>query len=1717
MRARRILRFTFLGAAALVLAVACALAFPSGRAAIFRTAFASYLWTKGFHLDRIDVSIGHGVFDARDIRISQLGQPFFSSDEIRVTYGAADRALGIASVEVVRPRLIAQRMSDGSFDVSRLFGSGQSGGASQPIRAAVRIQDGSVDILNAYSPARPGRALALRHIELDAKVAQGSFSSARASLLVESAGKTSRASARYWENDVSKIAAARFDAPHTALAPVADLILSSSAFVVENGSADVALRAYAAGWAEKSGPQWHVIGGGSVLEGRVRTLPLSVPIRDIAGRFSVFDGTLEFFGLTARTAGVPMRAAGMVRLLPTAQLGLNVSASGDLSRVRSWLPFSSKLPLSGPVALAATIDGNPSSPHADVELHGRGPLRYARVPIRAFRTRAYYHDGHVALRDTAAIYAKASVYGQGDIDLTATPAAGQFIVSMRAPSATLPWVADFDSKGMTSARAALSGPLMRLGGSGFAATRGGEQRIRAEIAAGPDRLAVESIVQDLSGGELVASTSVDRTGDREIAGDAFANDFSTSTNGAAVALPGITATAAGIPRATAIVNGYASIRGTLDAPYGVVRLSARQVAYAGHDIGKVVVGVAGDGRDFQVQRLALSGPEARLEAAGNGRLISAPGGRSSIVGAIEGNAHANLSMLGVAGGLRGATDGTFDLAFDGESWLAAAKISGSHASVSGIPIQGLRAVVGRQGTTTTVYAASADVAGGRIDAQGSIPGSSRGSLAVTARGVDLATVRGPGFVLSRGVVVGIARVGGTAGAPSLSGAAALNGGLYAGASISGDVQAAYRRGTLTLRDGRVVAGNTVASLDGTIGALNSGDPSLALDVTIPEGDLAGLSAAFAPSSVPLTGIASARLRASGSLARPAIAGDLMSDVGTVRGVEFDDLHATFAAAPGAIDVRSGDVRFGSSRITMAGNIASNAVRLRAASPRIDLNDFNDFFDGKDVLEGHGALDVVLDSSHNRSDASGFIHLDDSRISGIPLGSLDARFRPEGAGATVAIRQRGALARSDVSISMTRDSGGHQLALANGSVRSLDLGMLASYVGAEDQDISGTGLADVRAAGRPGAYRADVAFRVDRGRIRRTDIREAAGDVSFNPQSIDVRALRLAIDGATLSASGILDRSGRVEGTAVADVNDLHALERFSQRPISMNGKVSAHVDASGTVAQPIVRARVSAGMGQIHHVAYDSISIDAAYDRGRVVASGGVQLADGHGALRASARVPLRLRPLGIGPNDGTVRLYGSAASVGIGALAPLMGAAVAADGLLDGRLFVAGTVGRPEVSGDVRVRGATVRSQFDAIPLTGLDADVAFARDTIDLRRAHASVGPGTLDAHGSVHIVPATALRPEPGLQYRLGAALHNAGVDVPNLMRGTVDARVGMTKSAAVPYLFGDVQFSDTSIPFASILALASSQNSGPAPGSAIPGLPPVRRDHIVVYGGSIFGGSDRDHVLRSDRAPMPQPAMPPIIPSRVGLGMKVTAAKNVRVTGLLNVAGSGSVDISGDTAAPRLNGTLTALRGRAGLLNTSFDLLDGWLTFKPKQGLLPTVSADAITHTDDADITISTYGRVDQLHTDMQSDPPMDRDAIVATLLRVPQLNSALASSQGQAQSAFGVSPRDLVSGVVAGQVLGALNIGLEQVFNLEEVDFGIDPLGRPTLELRKQISPRAYTLYRTTFTVTPAEALGIAYQVRRALRIELSQSQATPGILTSYAYPQTSIVVRMMFH
>ncbi len=1700
--------------AAFVAVIAAGFAVPATRGSVVRAALSLYLSTKGLRLDSADIEMGHGLLTARSVAISEAGQPFLSSDRVSVAYGAPDRELGISAIRIDRPHLTVRRAADGSYDVARLFGGGGGGnGSHAPLRASLAVTQGRVDVLNPFSPEKGGRAVALDDVALTATIDQGAISRGVASMRLLAGARSAPVTAGFMENDASRVGRASIALRDAALAPVVDLLVSSSAFAIQDGTADIAVHAYAAGWDPSAGPQWHVIGSGDIRDAVVRTLPLSVPIRGVRGPLAIFDGTLEFPGLRGAASGVPIAAAGFVELLPDQRLGLRVDASGPLARVRTWLPVTKELPLRGPIALAASLAGAPGQPHVDIELRGRS-LQYGAVPIDDLRTDFYYHDGHVAVRDTHARYGRAAIFGYGDIDLTASPVAGQFVTLLRTPSAGVPWVADVESKGITSASLVLSGPLMRLAGSGFGITSGGEQRIRAEAVASQNGLAVASIVQDHRGGELFANGALDRTGERPVNADIFARAYAVRLNGARVELSGMTRGAVGLPQASGALTGYASVRGTLAHLLGAVRVTGREVAVGGQPIGNVYVGAAGTGDAFKIARLAVDGPQARLESDGVARLVPRAGGRNDVAAALEGTAHVDAGASPLARFVRGRADAGFDALIDGGTWVASVDAMGPGATVMGTPVHGVRAVIGRSGQSVVVYGASADAAGGHIDALGTLPGAAAGDLALSARDVDAGALRAAGVPLTRGTVVALAQVSGTAQRPAVDAAAALEDATYAGHPLSGDAQAVYRAGAVQVRGGRIVAAGSVANVDGTIEGVNSPGATLALDASVPEADLGALGAAAGGVS-PVGGVASAQLHATGTIAQPVITGEVASDVGTLRGVTYTGMRAALTAGRGSIDIRSGGVTFGGSRVAVQGDIDTSGADLRVMSPHVDLNDFNDFFNGKDVLEGHGAVDVTISTHPAERATTGAFRLADAAVMDVPLGDVTGRLHPVGRDVGIAVRQRSAIADSSLDLVLSPRLPATSVR-ASGTVDRLDLGALSPYVGLEDQRIAGIARAQLHGSLSARDTRGDVAFVVDRASVRGRAVKTAAGEVAFSRAATTVRSLRLVVDGAEVRASGTLHRDRTIDAHAVANVTDLHALEQYSTRPISMYGSAVASVDARGPIAKPSVRAKLDAGRGAVENVAFDSVQADAALQRGNIIAHGGVNLSDGHGTLRFGATLPVQTTELRIGPNDRPISIDAAAGAFGVAALDPFLHQNAATRGTLDGSVAVRGTVGKPLLSGKLALRDVSVSSKYDRVPITGLNADLDFANDRVDVSRLHGVVGSGTIDFAGSAHVVPATAFRPSAGVQYAFHARLAHADVDVPDYLTGSVDGALGLTKSGAVPYLYGTVGFQNTTVPFASILALASGRSSGPQPGASFPGLPPLQPHHIVVYAGSVFG-DDLDHVLRPTPPPTPEPKTVALLPHAVALGLHVSAGKDVGVTGLLNVTGTGTLNVTGDTTAPQIAGTLTAVRGRAGFLSTQFDLLDGFLTFHPKEGLIPTVSADAITRTEDADITVSVYGRVDQLHTDLQSDPPMNQEAIVATLLRIPQLNSALASSQGVQQSSFGISPQNVVTGALAGQILGALNIGLERVFNLEEVTFGLDPLGHPTLELRKQVSPRSYTLYRTTFTVPPAQAFGIAYQVRRALQVEFTQSQTTPGALATYAVPQTSIQVKVTFH
>ncbi|HLJ84021.1 MAG TPA: translocation/assembly module TamB domain-containing protein, partial [Candidatus Eremiobacteraceae bacterium] len=1060
------------------------------------------------------------------------------------------------------------------------------------------------------------------------------------------------------------------------------------------------------------------------------------------------------------------------------------------------------------------------------------------------------------------------------------------------------------------------------------------------------------------------------------------------------------------------------------------------------------------------------------------------------------------------------------------AWLGDVKVSDVHARVAKkseeVSADGVAALIGGQ---VHIYGATARLAGGEVAVAGTLPSARAGDLDAYASHVDGAALAALGAPISSGTITAFAHLTGPLSAPHVALDGALTNGIVAGRAISGDGDFALAGGNLTIADARVSLDDTRGYLTGDVRGIGrvTNDASLHMRAAMPNVDLGSVATSVAGDNAPISGLGAADVLIGGTLGAPTMRGALSADIGALRGVPFDNLQADVSGSPSALDIQNGGVRFGSTRLAVAGSVAPSSVALHIESPHVQLDDFNDFFNGKDVLEGHGSLAVSVESAGDHVRASGGAQMRDVAIDGIPAGLVDVSLSNAGAATLATIGQRNALGSitaqagvqsAAVSRALTAGFGAAQYSL-DARISRLDLAALAPYVGAEDQGLTGMVNGTIHAAGPLRAPTGAAQFAVSHGTLRGVAFDDVSTRLASDGRSVQLRSLRADAQQTTVTASGRLNIIKRsLAFRAHADVRDLSTLARLAKIPGTNRGTATADVAATGSFAAPSIDARVAFPSGEVRSVAFDSAGVTARYSARRLRLAGNMVFARKHGRVDMTGTMPIRLAPFEIGPNDQRIAFRARTTAVAIGVIDPLLDGVAQVGGALDSNVTVSGSVAEPVVAGSAQLRNGVLASRYDTIGARAVNADLSFANDTISLHDFRAALGSGTMTARGDAHVVPATALRKSPSLQFSLQAILNGAQVAVPNIVDGTVSGNVAVTRSGRVPYISGDLGFTNTSVPFATLLALGSRSSSATSQTKAMPGVPAPLPGRVTAYAGSLFAS---DFTIVTPSTPRPRLAARPLhIPRTYRLGLRLTAGKDVGISGAVSAQGTGTVDVTGTTRAPQLSGTLIAERGRAAFVNTRFDLTDGFVTFDPADGLLPTIEANATTSTDTADITVTIAGRVDQLHTDFTSTPEMSRDAIVASLLHIPQINSALASSHGMDQSQVGVSSQDVVTGALAGQVLGALNVGLNQLLNVGEVNFELDPRGAPGLEVRHPFGPHAYTIFRTTFSVPPAQSFGVAYVVRRALSVEFTQSQSTPGSSPVLAPPLTSIQVQLSF-
>jgi len=1726
-------------AAAAVLATVLTITVPGLRSVAATGALRIVLREHGLTLRTGQFHIGSDSVDAGAVEIDDLlGKPVFTADSVHATLdsgfwlGKSDRRYGLVSIDVERPALHLVRLADGSYNVPSLVSTAtpQPGEATPaPLRADVLLRHGSFDFRDPSSISIIGRGFDVGSIEARGRIDQGALTTLQASATYVGQKRATPLSLHIVENDQTKFAQATLTCAPISFAPIVDGIVASPAFQIEDGVIDrVRLRAFSIGYDPHAGPQWQVSGSGELSGGRFRVLPLTVPVENVSGRLAFAGGHLATAMLHGSIEGAPVTIQGGLRLLGGVSLALAVQSRQSLDRLKRAFAFSKGLDVAGPLDLALRVDGPPNTVDVAGEYSAADELAYTGLPVTGVSGTVYYEAGHVTIPTFRGHYAGSSVWVEGDIDLTTAAASGTFDVLATMPAQQLPIAANVNPDGTARAFATFNGPLGALEGSGFSEIAGGNgTTMRAVVSAGPKQFAIgPMLVADRKGGEFYGSFFVDRTAPvRTIRGEIVARSASVHLDSGSHWLPGIDETSPiSLPAVDGTIAGTVLVAGDERAPTILIDTSADGLIVSGARLGHVVLVAGGSGGHVRIASISVAGADADLHATGFAS-VSPKNGRYAAL--LRGDGRADLRALGVPAqaGLRGTAAGAFSAAFAERHWTVALRATSSDASVAGVRMKSLDASLGGGGgDVTTVYAGLLAIDGGVVSAMGSVPAATRheGELRVWTDGIDLKSAAPAGSAVRSGRAVAVARISGTFGAPVITGAASVAGGDVNGRPIAGDVDVDYRGNRLVASNGRIAVDGGSAHVSGTLTGLGPGlpvrDAVLSMDASLRDGDLKAIAGGYIPATLDMRGMLAASLHVTGTVGAPRANGYVDADGGTLQGVTFEDLHGSVAASSSAVQVSGGSIALGSSRFAFSGSVSSRAVDIHASSSNVDFADFNDFFAGYDTLEGSGFGEIAFESTRTGVQGFGRFDVKDASVVGFPLGTVKADFSTRTDQLLGHLRQYGEAGTSDLRGSVTfapRPNAVVDFRSArydvSGSVRGADLGRIAPLFGRQDLGLSGLIDVDGSLRGQLRSPTGHADFNIRDGHIGKIAINSGSASLDTDGKIFSVRNAALALPFAHLSGGGTIGPGKRISASVGVDASDLGTIVALAGRPGVASGSALATVGISGTMAAPHIATTIVSGRGSALGVGFDKVSGKVAYAPGEVdIADAELDLAGDRGVITIGGTLPLQLQPFGLGPKEKRVDLTIAAKAVNVSAFDPLTHGMASFTGTLDASGNLSGTAGRPQVTGSARLRGGSVVSQFETVPADNLDADLSLARDTLTLTRLRGNLGRGAIAGRGSIHIVPAVGLLNVAGLQYWTRLDFRDAQINVPGWTSGSVNGNLRLTKSGTVPYLSGDLSLDDGVVPFAAIYRLASGYGSGPAPEAGpLPGVPELRPGHIVVYGGSVFGGGG-PYVLGALAGSTPAPKTL-TLPS-VDLAINARAGRNMRVHGgAIDLTAGGGVLVGGNLHALTLAGSFTSTRGQIGYFDTNFRLVRGTVTFDPVEGLLPVLDVRAITNLNGAEITLTVTGRVDNLQTELSSNPSMSRDEIIATLLHAPQVASVFGAVPGQAQSTLYNEAQSYFNAQLSRSLLFPVESLLAQTINVEQISLIYDQQGKVDVEVRKLITPTVYAIYRSSLSVPVTQTAGVAYSLRDYADLEILQTQSSSGL------QQSVLNLRLTFH
>jgi autotransporter translocation and assembly factor TamB len=1586
-----------LGGAIAAVVFVCAFLF---RASIFGFALVQGAHVAGYDVAYRSLDAGHGRLAIDHLQVSSIpGERVLSADLVAVSYdltkvfGSA-HPYGITGVELDRPTLTYIKHADGSSNIT-LPASSSSPSPSGPLQipqVTFALRNGTIGITDDTRIFAHSRRILVKNIGIDANLDPKAISKLKLALTLQDADGTFPVTGAGTLDPERGIELTKIVAKSIGLSALLDYALNSPSLHVAGGEIDnIDARIY--GLRNHAGQMdRHVAVTADLDHFQPYLGGIVKPLRDGRGALRVYDRGLAIPKVDGSIAGIPVRIAGSIYDLADPTLRLGITGSGDLSKLVTLSDAAKKFPVSGALAFKLFVEGAATSPITLVTFSAPH-MHYAAFPIDDVGGAIALHGEETAILRTSLAY-DGIVAGARGVLILGKHTDTNIVANVAAPAQRVPYASDLLGAMPVAAFADVSGTDGKLETAGFL---GGDT---------PTTHLAGTFAVDGSGLGDIGPITLDGPGNRTL---------------------------------------YARI--ALDRPRG-----GGGAAY----VSLANIHLATGGPEPALPGLQL-GSVPKISGILDGDLAAALDGKNVVA---AGKVHAQ-GVEAIGYHMTGSVEIPIAIAANGTNSIVAQIHTArfTNASVAGIALRSLDGTIGVRGKTIDVYGLQAGIGSGNVVARGSF--GNGGTLAVSTSGIDLATLRSAGLPLTSGSITALASVDGSAQSPHVSGGIGasdigLANAQVAGLKVNASTGLSYANGRLGVSNAIVAAGPAVASLDGNVSGLRGTPQAARYDFTadLKEADIATLARIAHAGSLYPEGTVDANVRVIGSGSRPAITGAIDIPEGSINGLRYRDASVALSGTPGNLRARHGTITIGTSVLGFAADVAPSAQSFALHAPRIDLVDFNDYFDSGDLLGGTGSIDASVASAPDRLSTRGRVRIANTRVKGFTIGGTRADWSTAGrtihTDAVVGDRAGHVSANGDVTLAQSaplRDAL-HRTSLAlTTRVSDVDLAVWLPAAGVQ-APVLGLVNANATLGGTYPNITAQAHGELDHGLVQRIAVRTASIDATAARGRATITRAVLAIDNLQANAMGSLALApqGPFAITIDAKTPDVAALAK------TLTGKT---IDASGAIA---TTARVSgtptrlsiADTTDAQNVRYQKYTVPRAHAEvavvpGRVTVSN-TEVDLQQGKVLVDGFAPLNVNFAGIAPEQ-PIALNVAAQAIDLTQFTPFFPKDTKLTGLLDGRVGLIGSLDNPGLGGQLALVNGTFVGPQEMSKITALNAQVAFANRTVTLQNTSAKVGGGTISANGSVSVPN---LRdPANSATIAFEATSNNAVLSVPNLFKGRISGNVTLARAAGADYKVGGQ------------LAITSAR-------LATAGLLP------------------KSATTTSTASPLP-----------VDLNLGIDVGNDVRVQGgPVDIGAKGDLQIAGTLAAPTADGTLTSTGGTISFYRTFELQYPSTVAFDPSNGVIPNIDATATTTVDNpqTDVTLHVTGPATQLNVDLQSDPSYDKAQILGLLVGVQALGAVsgvAASNQTGAQAnPFTALAQGQLGTLLTQNVLEPFSSQLGSAVGLSNLAVNYQPGGSLGLGAQKQIVKNVNAVFAESFNEPIRETIGL---------------RATPKPTTAYQF------------